>query len=102
MKIKNLLFYFTCLILLVGCEKSSNKQTIVIEKGKVGMIGFGSLMSLHRAEKVFKHTYTDSIYLVHVENFQRSWDFVASNDDKGYTEEELKLVWIKFMSEMAN
>tara|TARA_R110002111_G_scaffold262769_1_gene340877 strand:- start:5439 stop:6074 length:636 start_codon:yes stop_codon:yes gene_type:complete len=73
----------------VGCEKSSNKQTIVIEKGKVGMIGFGSLMSLHRAEKVFKHTYTDSIYLVHLEDFQRSWDFVASNNDKGYTTEEL-------------
>ncbi|WP_445734552.1 hypothetical protein [Mariniflexile sp.] len=90
MKIKNLIFYFTFLILFISCKKPSNKQTIVIEKGKVGMIGFGSLMSLNRAEEVFKHTYTDSIYLVHLDGFQRSWDFVASNDDKGYTEEELK------------
>lgn len=84
------IIYFTFLILLMGCEKSSNKRTIVIEKGKVGMIGFGSLMSLNRTEEVFKHSYTDSIYLVHLEGFQRSWDFVASNDDKGYTTEELK------------
>jgi hypothetical protein len=76
--------------MLISCDKPSNKQTIVIEKGKVGMIGFGSLISLNRAEEVFKHTYTDSIYLVHLQDFQRSWDFVASNYDKGYTEEELK------------
>uniref|UniRef100_UPI0040473690 hypothetical protein n=1 Tax=Mariniflexile sp. TaxID=1979402 RepID=UPI0040473690 len=90
MKIKNLIFYFTFLILLIGCENPSNKQKIIIEKGKVEMIGFGSLISLNKAEEVFKHKYTDSIYLVHLQDFQRSWDYVASNNDKGYTEEELK------------
>ncbi|GGZ81331.1 hypothetical protein [Algibacter mikhailovii] len=90
MKISNLIFCFTFLILFSSCDKQSNKKTIVIEKGKVGMIGFGSLISLNRTEEVFKHKYTDSIYLVHLEGYQRSWDFVTSNYDKGYTEEELK------------
>ncbi len=89
MNIKHLLIFFTLLILMISCETTSNKQTIVIEKGKVGMIGFGSLISLQRTEEVFKHKYTDSIYLVHLEDFQRSWDFVASNDDKAYTTQEL-------------
>ena len=78
------------LVLSISCENSSNKKTIVIEKGKAGMIGFGSLISLNRTEEVIKHKYTDSIYLVHLEDYQRSWDFVTSNYDKGYTEEELK------------
>jgi hypothetical protein len=90
MKIINLIFCFTLLILIISCDKPPNKKTIFIEKGKVGMIGFGSLISLNRTEEVFKHKYTDSIYLVHLEDYQRSWDFVASNYDKGYTEEELK------------
>lgn len=90
MKIINSTLFVALFILIMGCDKSSNKQTIVIEKGKVGLIGFGSLMSLKKTEEVFKHKYTDSIYLVHLQGFQRTWDFVSSNADKGYTTEELK------------
>ena len=76
---------------MISCNTSTNKQTIVIEEGKVGMIGFGSLMSLKRTEDVFKHKYTDSIYLVHLEGYKRTWDYVTSNYDKQvYTEEDLK------------
>ena len=74
----------------MGCTSNPTRPTIVIEDGKVGMIGFGSLMSLKRTEEVFKHKYTDSIYLVHLEGFQRSWDYVTSNDNQHvYTEEDL-------------
>ena len=75
MKIINFTLFVATFILIMGCDKSSDKQTIVIEKGKVGLIGFGSLMSLKKTEEVFKHKYTDSIYLVHLQGFQRSWDF---------------------------
>lgn len=90
MKTVYLIISLVFVISTFSCTSVPNKTVISIDKGKVGMIGFGSLMSLDRTEKVFNHKYTDSVYLVHLDGFQRSWDFVASNYDKGYTEEELK------------
>lgn len=90
MKIIHLIILILFISFNISCDKPVQKKTIVIEQGKVGMIGFGSLMSLQRTEKVFKHQYTDSVYLVHLQGYERTWDFVASNYDQGYTEEELK------------
>lgn len=88
--IKSIVYLFIISI-MVGCTSNPTKPTIIIEEGKVGMIGFGSLMSIKRTEEVFDHKYTDSIYLVHLEGFQRSWDYVTSNyDEQVYTEEDLK------------
>ena len=89
MKITKFTFCFILILLITSCGKPSKKKSLIIEKGKVGLVGYGSLMSLNRTEEVLKHAYTDSIYRVHLEGFQRSWDFVASNDDPGYTREEL-------------
>ena len=75
---------------MLSCNNPPTKPTIRIEDGKVGMIGFGSLVSLNMTEEVFNHEYTDSIYLVHLEGYQRTWDFVASNYDSGYIEGEPK------------
>lgn len=91
MNIKYTLFFLALIISTMSCNKSSHKQTITIPDGKVGMIGFGSLMSLQRTEEVFNHKYTDSIYVVHLEGYQRSWDYVTANNDKDvYTEEDLE------------
>ncbi|WP_420581505.1 hypothetical protein [Reichenbachiella sp.] len=77
--------------LIIGCSSTPSKPTIIVETGKVGMIGFGSLMSLKRTEDVFNHKYRDSVYLVHLEGYQRSWDYVTSNyDEQVYTNEDLK------------
>ncbi|MEP2026759.1 MAG: hypothetical protein ABJH98_05910 [Reichenbachiella sp.] len=87
---RNNLIYLLLCLLIGGCNLQ-DKPTIVIPEGKVGMIGFGSLMSISRTEEVFGHTYEDSIYLVHLEGFQRSWDYVTSNfDSQVYTEDDLK------------
>lgn len=84
------MLYILFSFLFDGCNLH-DKPTIVIAEGKVGMIGFGSLMSINRTEEVFGHKYEDSIYLVHLEGFQRSWDYMTSNsDDQVYTEDDLK------------
>jgi hypothetical protein len=64
--------------ILFGCNKNLEKEVITIEKGKVGMIGYGSLMSKTSMEKTLKRTYQDSFYLVHLKDYQRSWDFFSS------------------------
>lgn len=89
MKSTQINFCFTIVLMITGCEQASDKPTLVIEKGKVGVIAYGSLLSLQRTEDVLNHAYKDSIYLVHLEGFQRTWDYVAANDDQGYTAEEL-------------
>ena len=81
-------------VLLVSLFTSScnykPKGKIVIPEGKVGLIGFGSLMSLNRAEDIIEHEYEDSIYLVHLEGYERSWNYVTSNfDNQVYTTEDL-------------
>ncbi len=38
------------------------------------MIGYGSLMSKTSMEKTLKRTYQDSVYLIHLEGYQRSWN----------------------------
>jgi hypothetical protein len=68
---------YTLIILisiLFGCKKNLEKQIINIEKGKIGMIGYGSLMSKTSMEKTLKRTYQDSVYRVHLEGYQRSWN----------------------------
>lgn len=64
--------------ILFGCNKNLEKEVITIEKGKVGMIGYGSLMSKTSMEKTLKRTYQDSVYVVHLKDYQRSWNFFSS------------------------
>jgi hypothetical protein len=88
--IKSIVYLFI-INLSIGCATAPSKPTVVIDDGKVGLIGFGSLMSLKKTEEIFNHKYTDSVYLVHLEGFQRSWDYVTSNYDKEvYTQDDLK------------
>ncbi|TBN04020.1 gamma-glutamylcyclotransferase [Hyunsoonleella flava] len=66
------LLSFVFILLLSGCN---NKELITIENGKVGMIGFGSLMSKRSMERTLQRKYEDSVYLVHLEGYQRAWNY---------------------------
>jgi len=59
----------------------NNKSIIKIKEGKVGMIGYGMLTSLESIEDILNGKYQDSIYQVHLEGFQRAWNFVCPNND---------------------
>ena len=56
-----------------SCSKTKNKT---IEDGRIGMIGFSSLMSKNSMERI----YEDSIYLVHLQSYQRAWNYYVSLD----------------------
>jgi hypothetical protein len=76
--------------LLSSCLENHKKPIINIENGKVGMIGYGSLISKQSMESTLLRKYQDSVYLVHLEGFQREWNFVWSNYDTSYSEDDLK------------
>jgi hypothetical protein len=74
MKLNQTYVLLILITVLFGCNKNLEKQIINIEKGKIGMIGYGSLMSKKSMERTLKRTYQDSVYLVHLEGYQRSWN----------------------------
>jgi len=76
-------------LLLLTCNNIEKKPTIKIDKGLVGMIGFGSLMSLQSMESTLQRKYDDSIYLVHLQGFQREWNWHLSFKDPRLPEKYL-------------
>lgn len=52
---------------------AQQKDTIKIQEGFVGMVGYGSLMSLKSMESTLGHQYSDSSYLIHLKGFIRAW-----------------------------
>ncbi|WP_067148057.1 gamma-glutamylcyclotransferase family protein [Pseudotamlana agarivorans] len=74
MKLNQTYVLMVFLTVFFGCNKNSEKQIINIQKGKVGMVGYGSLMSKNSMEKTLRRTYQDSVYLVHLEGYHRSWN----------------------------
>lgn len=60
---------------------TDKKKTIEIKEGLVGMIGYGSLMSLKSFEQTLGHKYTDSIYQVHLNDYLRVWSYFRPIND---------------------
>ncbi|PKA84281.1 hypothetical protein ATE92_2462 [Ulvibacter sp. MAR_2010_11] len=83
--------FATILFITTGCEKSNEKPIIEVPSAKVGMIGYGSLLSREAVEETLGRTYTDSIYTVHVSGYERAWNFAGSTNDPKLPEELLKL-----------
>ena len=83
MKNKLFIISFSILILsllLASCSVEK-KKTIEIKSGFVGMIGYGTLMSVKSLEQTLKHKYNDSLYQVHLIYYIRGWTyFVPIND----------------------
>jgi len=75
---------FTVLIMLLFSTPggtAEKKSAIEIRKGLLGMIGYGTLMSLPSLEKTLGHPYEGQVYQVHVRDYVRSWAFRRPNND---------------------
>ena len=73
------IFLVSIIVLLGSCSQA--KKTIQIDEDKVGMIGYGSLMSLQSMEESLGREYLDSTYIVHVAGYEREWTYIRRNDD---------------------
>lgn len=74
MKLVQTYILITLATLLFSCSEASKKKTITIEKDQVGIIAYGSLMSITTLEKSLQRKYTDSLYLVHLQGYKRAWN----------------------------
>jgi len=61
------------LMLLSAYCIAQQKDTIKIQEGFAGMVGYGSLMSLKSLESTLGHQYNNSSYLIHLNGFIRAW-----------------------------
>lgn len=66
--------------LFLSCNKKASKKIINIDDDKIGMIGYGSLMSKHSMERTLNRPYHDSVFIVHLQNYQRTWNHFRSMD----------------------
>jgi hypothetical protein len=72
----------------ISCMIEKEKTTIEIKEGLVGMIGYGSLMSLQSMEQTLGHKYTDSAYQIHVVDYIRGWTYFRPINDPQVTSTE--------------
>ena len=92
MKKENNNIFILFLILIVSftsCSTKMKKPVIEIKENEVGMIGYGSLLSLKSMESSLGRKYTDSVYQIHLLGYQREWTWSIPNDDKNFSEEHL-------------
>jgi hypothetical protein len=86
-----ILIYALILALISTSCQTGKKSAIEIKEGYVGMIGYGSLMSLKSFEQTLGHKYSQSIYQVHLNGYFRHWSYFRSfNDPKTTPEDGLK------------
>jgi hypothetical protein len=73
-------------VMLLGTFQSSfgqhanKRETFSIPQGKVGLIGYGSLMSKISMERTLGHPYTDKYFTVHIKGYERIWNGFEPND----------------------
>ena len=60
------------LFLFWSCQ-NNGKTTITLDDEFVGLIGYGSLISLQSMEETLGHRYQYASYLVHMDGFRREW-----------------------------
>jgi hypothetical protein len=85
---------FSILILFLfstACMAQKERTTLEIKEGFVGMIGYGTLMSLQSMEQTLRHKYIDSAYQVHLVDYVRAWTyFLPINDPRATSKENFK------------
>lgn len=83
MKQKNIiaaLLFFIIISLPVLSQSDKVKDTLYIPDGKVGLVGFGSLMSKSSFENTLNYNYNGKIYNIHLKGFERIWNHGVPND----------------------
>jgi hypothetical protein len=63
-------------------QAEGQKKTLIIPEGKVGLIGYGSLMSKKSMETTLGRTYNEDYMIVHLTGFERRWNYGRPNDGK--------------------
>lgn len=85
------LFALILFLFSTSCMTEKGKTTIEIKEGFVGMIGYGTLMSLQSLEQTIGHKYTDSVYQVHLIDYVRGWTYFRPiNDPRANSTEDVK------------
>ena len=75
-----------CFVMLLGTIQSSigqhadKREKLSIPPGKVGLIGYGSLMSRASMERTLGHPYTDKYFQIHIKGYERIWNGIEPND----------------------
>lgn len=80
MKIAYLLMCFLANMILAFGQSAPNKEKLFIPNGKVALIGYGSLMSVASMERTLGHAYTDKFLPIHINGFERVWNFAVPNN----------------------
>lgn len=60
---------------------AKTKSTVTIKEGSVGLVGYGTLMSLASLEQTLGHSYKGPAYQVHVRDYFRAWAYRRPNND---------------------
>ncbi len=79
MHLKNI-FSLCIFFLLISTNSIAQKETLTIPAGKVGMIGYGSLTSKTSMESTLGKAYTDTIRVVHIQEYERVWNYAMPNN----------------------
>jgi hypothetical protein len=76
---------FLCILILFFFSMFSlaakRKSTLGIPEGSVGIIAYGSLISLPSMEETLGHKYNGPIYKVHLRGYERLWTCVRPFND---------------------
>lgn len=73
-------------LLLIGCSEQTTRPVLQIPEGKVGIFGYGSLMDRSSMELTLGGSFKDSIYQVHLDGYNRKWNFTRAFDDPAFLE----------------
>lgn len=71
-------------LLPVMGQIQGDKDTLHIPEGKVGLVGFGSLMSKASMEESLGHPYSGELMDIHLIGFERIWNHGVTDDSVFY------------------
>jgi hypothetical protein len=73
--------FFFLFLSSISFSTEINENTLEIKEGLVGIIGYGTLMSLQSMEQTLGHKYEGPIYQVHLKDYIRGWEYRRPNND---------------------
>ncbi|WP_373074667.1 hypothetical protein [Zeaxanthinibacter enoshimensis] len=85
MKRSLFILVFAC-FLLIHCKEAGHKPLLEIPENKVGLVGYGSLMKQESMEHSLGHNYVDSTYRVHLQGYERNWNYLHSFEHPEFLE----------------
>ncbi len=75
------LVLFLSLLSPLSCQTAVGQDSVRIPAGSVGLVAYGSLMSLSSMEQTLGHKYTGPVLQIHVKGYQRGWTLLRLIND---------------------